>query len=153
MLATKFALPPEQAAFVRRERLFACLDRGVERPLTLLAAPPGAGKTALLASWIAAERPPGPVAWLSLDPADGDRRRFWRAVFEALSRAGLGTRVASLAAHPEERVDVLVAALASALAERHARRWCSSWTTSTRSPTRSTGTSSCCSATRCRRCG
>jgi LuxR family maltose regulon positive regulatory protein len=115
LLATKFALPPEQAAFIRRERLFACLDRGVERPLTLLAAPPGAGKTALLASWIAAERPRGPVAWLSLDPADGDRRRFWRAVFEALSRAGVGAQLASLDAHPEERADVLIATLASGL--------------------------------------
>jgi LuxR family transcriptional regulator, maltose regulon positive regulatory protein len=117
VLATKFALPQVQEGIVRRERLLDRLDGGVERPLTLVAAPPGAGKTALLGSWIADGRPPGPVAWLSLDPGDADRRRFWRAVLEALSRAGAGQRVTALAAHPEERVDVLVAALGTALGD------------------------------------
>jgi len=37
---------------VRRERLFERLDQGVRRPLTLLAAPPGAGKTALLGFFV-----------------------------------------------------------------------------------------------------
>jgi LuxR family maltose regulon positive regulatory protein len=119
LLATKFALPPEQAAFVRRERLFDRLDRGVERPLTLLSAPPGAGKTALLGSWIASGRAPGPVAWLAPAAADGGRRRFWRAVFEALGRADDDERLAALAAHPEARVDVLVAALAAVLGDGH----------------------------------
>jgi LuxR family maltose regulon positive regulatory protein len=117
LLATKFALPSEQAAFVHRARLFDRLDRGVQRPLTLVAAPPGAGKTALLGSWIASERPPGPVAWLSLDPADGDRRRFWRAVFEALGRAAGDPRMTALGAQPEARVDVLVASLGAVLGD------------------------------------
>ena len=120
LLATKFALPPEQAGFVRRERLLDRLDRGVERPLTLITGPPGAGKTALLGSWIAGGRAPGPVAWLSLDPADGDRRRFWRAAFEALGRADADPRLAALAAHPEARVDGLIAALAASLGDDHA---------------------------------
>src|SRR4051794_41923132 len=118
--ATKFALPPEQRAMVTRRRLLDALDVAVARPLTLLAAPPGAGKTALLGSWIASGRPPGPVAWLSLDPGDADRRRFWRAVLEALSRAGAGKRVTALAAHPDARVDVLVAAPGAAPGDHHA---------------------------------
>ena len=69
----------------------------------------------LLGSWIAAGGPPGPVAWLSLDPADADRRRFWRAVLEALDRAGAGEAVAALAAHPQGRVDRLTSALITAL--------------------------------------
>ncbi len=113
--ATKFALPPEQAAVIVRGRLLDALDDGIRRPLTLISAPPGAGKTALLASWIAAGGPPGAVAWLSLDAADADRRRFWRAVLEALTRAGAG---ASIAADPRGRPDALVSALAVALAER-----------------------------------
>jgi LuxR family maltose regulon positive regulatory protein len=112
--ATKFALPPEHAAFVPRARLWDDLDRAVERPLTLIAGPPGAGKTALLGSWIAAGRAPGPVAWLSLDAADGERRRFWRGVFEALERAEIPVG----GAHPEERPDVPIARLADALGER-----------------------------------
>jgi LuxR family maltose regulon positive regulatory protein len=52
-------------AFVQRERLHAALDCAVERPLTLIVGPPGAGKTALLASWVAAGRAPAPVTWLA----------------------------------------------------------------------------------------
>ena len=98
---------------MRRERLFDHLDRGVQRPLTLLAAPPGAGKTVLLGSWIAA-RPQGPVAWLSLDASDGEHRRFWRAVLEALHRAS-GRQVGRMRAPSGDRVEVLVAALTAAL--------------------------------------
>jgi LuxR family transcriptional regulator, maltose regulon positive regulatory protein len=113
--ATKFAFPPDQPTIVVRRRLLDALDAGTERPLTLISAPPGTGKTALLGSWIGAGRPPGPVAWLSLDASDADRRRFWRAVLEALHRAGAGDAVAALAAHPQGRVDRLLAALVAAL--------------------------------------
>jgi LuxR family maltose regulon positive regulatory protein len=103
---------------VVRARLHEVLDAGTQRPLTLISAPPGAGKTVLLGSWIAAGGPPGPVAWLSLDTADADRRQFWRAVLEALDRAGAGDAVAELAAHPEGRADRLTAALVKALDAR-----------------------------------
>jgi LuxR family maltose regulon positive regulatory protein len=116
--ATKFAYPPEQAAIIVRGRLMDALDAGISRPLTLISGPPGAGKTALLGSWIGAGRAPGPVAWLSLDSSDGDRRRFWRAVLEALTRAGGGKAIAELASHPRARADALVTALTTALAER-----------------------------------
>jgi LuxR family maltose regulon positive regulatory protein len=107
--ATKFALPAAQPATIVRERLLEALDDGIRRPLTLISAPPGAGKTALLGSWIAAGRAPGPVAWLSLDVADGDRRRFWRAVLEALERTGAGISGAERGGRPD--VDAFAAAL------------------------------------------
>ena len=116
--ATKFALPPEQPTVIVRGRLMDALDAGIRRPLTLISAPPGAGKTALLGSWIGAGGPPGPVAWLSLDAAEGDRRRFWRAVLEALTRAGAGDSIAGLAVHPRGRPEALVSELTAALAER-----------------------------------
>ena len=47
---------------------------------------PGAGKTALLADWVAT-RPERPLAWLSCDVADADPVRFIAAVIEALQRA------------------------------------------------------------------
>lgn len=59
--ATKFALPPAQAGMIVRNRLLEALDDGIRRPLTLISAPPGAGKTALLGSWIGAARAPGAV--------------------------------------------------------------------------------------------
>jgi LuxR family transcriptional regulator, maltose regulon positive regulatory protein len=111
----KFAYPRPQSAFVSRPRLLERLDLGYERPLTLLSAPPGTGKTALLGNWISAGGPPGPVAWLSLDPADGDRRRFRQAVLAALLRAGAGAAVETLAAQPNQRSDLFARELADAL--------------------------------------
>lgn len=36
---------------VRRERLHTALDRAMQRPLTVVAAPAGWGKTVLLSEW------------------------------------------------------------------------------------------------------
>ena len=116
--ATKFALPHDQPGIIVRRRLLRALDAGTERPLTLLAAPPGSGKTSLLASWVVSGTAPDDVAWLSLDAGDGDRRRFWRAVLEALSRAGGGEAVTALAAHPPTRIERLVSGLAEAMEGR-----------------------------------
>ena len=117
--ATKFALPHEQPGIIVRPRLLRALDEGVERPLTLISAPPGSGKTSLLGSWVASAGAPDSVAWLSLDSGDGQRRRFWQAVLQALSRAGGGEAVTALAAHPPTRIERLVSALTDAL-EGHA---------------------------------
>jgi LuxR family maltose regulon positive regulatory protein len=81
-------LPVPRWAPVPRRRLYARLDEGVKGPLTLLAAPAGYGKTLLLSSWAAASRPPGPVAWVTVD-RDDQAGGFWRAVLDALSRAGV----------------------------------------------------------------
>ena len=118
--ATKFALPPDQPGIIVRRRLLRALDAGVERPLTLISAPPGSGKTALLGSWVGSAGAPASVAWLSLDAGDGERRRFWRAVLQALSRAGGGEAIASLAARPPTRIERVVAGLADALEDRTA---------------------------------
>jgi LuxR family maltose regulon positive regulatory protein len=106
VLRTKFAVPRRPRAEVLRERLLALLDSGVQGPLTLVAAPAGAGKSALLSSWIASGRAPGPVAWLSLDADDADRRRFWRAVAATLARATGNERLNSLAAGSGVPVDM-----------------------------------------------
>jgi LuxR family transcriptional regulator, maltose regulon positive regulatory protein len=102
LLRTKFAVPRGPRAIVVRPRLFDALDAAVEAPLTLVAAPAGAGKSALVSSWIAAGRAPGPVAWLSLDADDADRRRFWRAVLQTLGRATRDDALRSLDVSPRE---------------------------------------------------
>ena len=81
---TKLALPAPPNDLVVRERLHAALSAGVAGPLTLVSAPPGAGKTVMVASWVSAGAAPGPVAWASLDQGDADRHRFWRLVAAAL---------------------------------------------------------------------
>ncbi len=87
-LSGKLAVPAHPGWVIRRGRLFSLLDRGIEHPVTLVAAPAGSGKTMLLASWLAATTPPGPVAWLSLDAGDNDAVRFWTHVLASLTRVG-----------------------------------------------------------------
>jgi LuxR family maltose regulon positive regulatory protein len=117
LLVTKLSVPRGPRAAVLRDRLLDRLDIGVQGPVTLVAAPAGAGKSALLSSWIAEGRPPGPVAWLSLDTDDADRRRFWRGVLAALAQATGDDAVAALAVSPREpmRMGLVATALADAL--------------------------------------
>ena len=68
---------------MRRPRLFEALDDGVEGRLVLISAPAGAGKTALLSTWLA-ERPRKSVG---VDVPRGRRRgenAFWAEFLEAL---------------------------------------------------------------------
>jgi LuxR family maltose regulon positive regulatory protein len=87
---TKLAPPAPPSDLVLRPRLHDALSAGVERPVTLVSAPPGAGKTVMVASWASSGAAPGTVAWVSLDQGDADRHRFWRLVAAAL---GLGAAV------------------------------------------------------------
>jgi LuxR family transcriptional regulator, maltose regulon positive regulatory protein len=96
LLATKLHIPRTRPGFVARPRLADRLAPAQGGELTLVCAPAGFGKTALLADW--ARRDPRPVAWLSLDDADNDPARFWRHAAAALDgiRPGVAERVAAL---------------------------------------------------------
>jgi LuxR family transcriptional regulator, maltose regulon positive regulatory protein len=120
VLQTKFAVPRGPTATVVRTRLHARLDAGIQTPLTLVAAPAGAGKSALVSSWIRTREPPGPIAWLTLDADDADRRRFWRAVLASLAQATGEERVGALDVSPREPLDMdlVLPALVDALARR-----------------------------------
>ncbi len=83
---SKFHAPSTPSRLVRRSRLLDVLDRGRGARLTLVVGSPGAGKTALLADWLAAH-PERTTAWLSCDPADAVGVRFVAAVIDALRRA------------------------------------------------------------------
>ena len=86
-LATKFFVPVAPHVLIARPRLFSQLEEGRLRPLTLVSAPAGFGKTTLLSAWVQAQLPDNPlVAWVSLDEADNDPVRFWSYVLTALDR-------------------------------------------------------------------
>jgi LuxR family transcriptional regulator, maltose regulon positive regulatory protein len=114
------AVPRMPAATVSRRRLFDAVDAGVQDSLTLVAAPAGSGKSALLSSWIAAGRAPGPVAWLSFDGGDVDPGRFWSALLDTLAHATGDARLRAVAAGPGEAMDtaVVLPALVDALGLR-----------------------------------
>lgn len=85
LLATKFYIPRFRPGQLPRPHLVERLVRSPRR-LTVLSAPPGFGKTSLLAEW-AASLPPRAVAWLSLDEADIHPATFWGYTVAALGTA------------------------------------------------------------------
>jgi LuxR family transcriptional regulator, maltose regulon positive regulatory protein len=96
LLATKLHIPRARPGFVVRPRLVDRLAQAHGGELTLVCAPAGFGKTALLADW--ARRDRRAVAWLSLDEGDNDPVRFWRHVAAALDtvRPGVAQQVGAL---------------------------------------------------------
>ncbi|MCP4541070.1 MAG: AAA family ATPase [Chloroflexi bacterium] len=82
--------PPPEA--LPRSRLFSLLDRGLAIRLTLLSAPPGYGKTTLLAQWLADrsqnDEPPGlSFAWYKVDEADNTPFTFVEGLMAAIAQA------------------------------------------------------------------
>lgn len=94
VIATKLFVPGARQEPVTRLRLHATLLRGMSRPLTLLVAPAGWGKSTLIAEWL---RQSGIAAgWVSLDRGDGDAKRFWQYLLLAANRAVPGVANAAL---------------------------------------------------------
>ncbi|MCW2504623.1 MAG: hypothetical protein JWO79_2907 [Actinomycetia bacterium] len=83
LLASKLAIPSAQVGMLSRPRLEHALDEAVRRPVTVVSAPPGCGKSTLLAMWAVCAVPRLPIAWLTLDAADG-ADRFWQYLHAAL---------------------------------------------------------------------
>lgn len=70
LLQTKLQRPRVTADLVDRPRLTQALNDGLDRPLILVAAPAGFGKSTLVSAWL--ETCDLPHAWLALDEADND---------------------------------------------------------------------------------
>lgn len=97
LLVTKIDPPRIRQGHVPRHELIARLRQGLDRRLTLVAAPAGWGKTSLLAEWLAGEED-ADFAWLTLDEDDNDPARFWAYTAAALRRAGIDVPAAFEAA-------------------------------------------------------
>lgn len=65
----KLSIPKLQAA-IHRERLFALLDEQLKKPFVWIHAPPGAGKTTLVGTYL--ERSSRTVLWYRADAGDAD---------------------------------------------------------------------------------
>ena len=77
--------PPELPAVVVAETRASRLLAGSPAPVTVLVAPPGAGKTVTLTSWLASTPPlAGRVAWATLDRDDNDVASLWTTLLAAL---------------------------------------------------------------------
>jgi LuxR family maltose regulon positive regulatory protein len=117
---TKLRVPQTPRHLVLRKRLLDAVDSGIDKRLTLLSAPAGAGKTVLLASWVRTRRPPGPVCWLSLDSQHNDPARLLQDLLSALRSSGLierGSTLGQLTSVPGARSERFLALLVNGLAE------------------------------------
>ena len=128
ILATKLYIPPPRPGAVLRPRLLGRLneglrqDQGFGRKLTLICAPAGFGKTALVGQWVAGfeqNEPKIRVAWLSLEEADGDPARFLAYLITALQTIapdfGAGVLVSLQAPQPPP-LEVTLTALLNEIA-------------------------------------
>jgi LuxR family maltose regulon positive regulatory protein len=114
LLATKLFVPRPRPDLVQRPRLLGRLDEGLDEDrCSLLSAPAGAGKTSLLAAWVA--RLDRPVAWLALDEHDQEVHQVLRYLVASLQtiapecgRAALAMLDAPPAAPPEVVLTSLV---------------------------------------------
>lgn len=99
LLSSRLHVPRPSARLVHRSRLIERLQQGLSQGLILLSAPPGFGKTTLLAEFLA--ECGFPAVWLSLDPEDNDPQRFLTtllAAFQTLDPsigAGIQARLSS----------------------------------------------------------
>src|ERR1700758_1192405 len=83
------AARPGAGGVVFRPGLFARL--GASARVTVVAAPPGSGKTVLLRSWIGAAGLEDSAAWVAVGPGERDPQQFWLSVLGALRRTSAGS--------------------------------------------------------------
>ena len=76
--------PPRVSGVCERVRLFRVLDQARGRPVTWVYGPPGAGKTTLVASYLAARRLRS--IWYQVDPIDADVATFFYYLGRAAPR-------------------------------------------------------------------
>ena len=117
ILATKLFVPPLRTSAVRRPRLVAQIDEGLDRHLILVSAAAGFGKTTLLSEW--AGGCGRPVAWISLDEGEADLARFLAYLVAALQtiEPGIGSGVLAVLQAPQPPpLDVLLTALLNEVA-------------------------------------
>src|SRR5689334_1753765 len=113
---------PGAGGVVSRSGLFERL--GASARVTVVSAPPGSGKTALLRSWIGAVGLAERAAWVAVERGERDPQRFWLSVADALRQTAPGAAlVRALSAAPDLDGWAIVERLLKDLAPLDDRTW------------------------------
>ena len=126
LMAMKTYVPSVGPAVVPRPRLTELLALSSSARLTLVSAPPGFGKTTLLAEWARSTTARGGrVAWLSLDPDDNDPATFWAYMMMALRAVapGVGAAGAEWGTAGSAATNHAITMLLNELAGEHEDAW------------------------------
>lgn len=86
LIKTKLHAPPARKDWIERPELISRLAGATDK-LILIAAPPGSGKTTLVAQWRLSPANHKPFAWVSLDRDDNDPGRLWRHLICSIQQA------------------------------------------------------------------
>nr|NLD40127.1 hypothetical protein [Actinomycetales bacterium] len=114
---TRLLAPVPTAAIVSRPRVDHLLDLGLTRPVTLVSAGPGFGKTVAVAAW--SQRLTRPVVWISLTTDERDSARLVSSLHES-AVAALGSAALAGVGHLLTGDDAHLLALLTALGRHEA---------------------------------
>ena len=112
LIRTKLHRPRVTGDLIERTRLLERLEARRHRPLTLVSAPAGYGKTTLVGQWL--DQAPSQAAWLSLDESDNERINFlsyFIAAIQTLFPEGCSTTQNLLTASQIPPLDYLITTL------------------------------------------
>lgn len=85
-LGSAARISPIPPGTVLRQRLLDLVSQGVQRPLTVVSAPAGFGKTMLLESWEGLSAGPGMISWIALDTTSEQPAALLESVLDGLHR-------------------------------------------------------------------
>ncbi len=108
-----FGIPALPRHYVSRPRLLDALDQNHSRPLILVSAPAGSGKTALIADWVATGHAVHRTAWVTFEEQDD---AFWPGLVSCLEALGVPVATAGFTGAPGALDRRLLTSLAVAVA-------------------------------------
>lgn len=89
-LEAKLRIPSAPLHVLPRPQLLTRLQNALVRPLTVISAPAGSGKSTLVSSWLAQQKAIR-AGWITLEQDDNEPGRLWRLLFTAFERLCPGT--------------------------------------------------------------
>lgn len=87
LLETKLDIPIVNYPIIKRQRLTAILQAGLDKRVTQVIAPTGYGKTTLLVEWLSTYQTNNwQTIWLTLDAFDNSTLRFWSYIIAGIKK-------------------------------------------------------------------